>query len=105
MKLVIPPKCQMGVHPIRIRQSEKLLAKLDYRGSGNMKEGIIRLSFKERQLEDIFATLIHEGLHQAGILSGLELKEEEIIPLAEFMTQFLLSLGIEPDFSQIPEEE
>jgi len=105
MKLTIPAECQIGAHIIRIRESEKLLEKLEYRGSCNLKEQIIRLSFEKRQLTSIFTTLIHEGLHISIQLSGLELKEGEIVAISEFLGQFLLSLGVEPDFSQIPQEE
>lgn len=105
MKLIISPECQIGAHKIQIRQSENLLDKLDFRGSSNLKEQIIRLSFEKRELTNIWATLVHEGLHISGQLSGLDLKEGEVIALSEFLGQFLLSLGIEPDFSRIPTEE
>lgn len=104
MKLIIPPEIKMGPITLRIVKSDKLLEKLNYRSSTNVKEEIIRLS-SDRSVEQIFAGLLHEVLHNCEDFSGIGFEEREIISISNFLAQALLSMGIEPDFSQVPEEE
>lgn len=104
MKLIIPNEAQVGAHTYLIRVNEKQLDRQGWQASSTSKELIVRLATRDRQTSNIFCALMHEGLHLAGVHGGVELKEEEIVVLGEFLGQFLLSLGIEPDFSQVPEE-
>ena len=108
---VIPPECHIGGHTVRIRISEKYLDIADLAGESTMTEGIIRLSLhldnKPRSRVCIFETLIHEIIHLVDreyVRDGA-LEERQVGCLANGIVQALLSMGIEPDFSKIPDEE
>ena len=106
MKLVIPPKCQIGAHIIKIVWSRKLLEVQEARGGSEyLGEIIIRL-MPNRPITATFQTLIHEIFHQIDFVYHLkDLGDDSIQVLSAGLAQALLSLDIEPDFSQIPEEE
>ncbi len=106
MKIVIPPECQLGAHTIKIVWSRKLLEIQDARG-GSENLGIIIIRLRpDRPRTSIFQTLIHELLHQIDFVYHLEdFTDGHIQVLSAGLAQSLLSMGIEPDFSQIPEEK
>ena len=104
MKLVIPPECQMGCRIIKIRFSDRILDWKEQRADESTKEEIIRLHTKQSDAAT-FETLLHEAKHISNYLYNVEEKEQSVDIASEALCQFLLSLGIEPDFSQIPEEE
>jgi len=103
MKLVIPPQCQIGAITFGIRRNDALLHKLDKSGTINSLDQLIRIAHRKVDLE--FLVLIHEAFH--GIIDelGYELDEGCTRALSTGLAIFLTSLGIEPDFSQIPEED
>jgi len=111
MKLIIPPTCQIGAHTYKVRFNDKLLGAADLRAQTNHKEQLIRLSTGEhagvrRSNTMLFEMLLHEILHPINQLyCGGEVTEQQIEAISAGMAQALLSLGIEADFSQIPEEE
>jgi len=110
MKLIIPPECQIGAHTYKIRISEKPLAVAHLRAQVSFSEELIRLSLKEdehvRSITMVFEALLHEILHVVNELyCGGEISEQQHEAIGAGMSQPLLSLGIEPDFSQIPEEK
>ena len=110
MKLIIPPKCQIGALNYKIVFSDYLLGKLENRATSNVAEQIIRLrkratvGNKEISHEQLLSDLCHEIEHIINDTAGLSEEEHEIVIRGSLMTQALLSLGIEPVFSQIPEE-
>lgn len=106
MKLVIPPECQIGAMEVSIRFNDWVLHKMDVAAYINLKDQMIRLSHRKTDQE--WLHLIHEALH--GITDELGINfdgstEAAINALSNGIVIFLDSLGIEPDFSQIPEEE
>jgi len=104
MKLIIPPEFQMGARIFRIRFNDKVLKELDFKAQLVDKEDLVRLT--HRSPLSMFESLIHEMFHEIAYLCGEDdAPESRIIAEANFMAQGLISLGIEPDFSQIPEEE
>lgn len=104
MKLIIPAEFQMGVRTFKIRFNDKLLKELGIKAQLVDKEDLIRLA--HRTPLSMFESLIHEIYHETAYLGGDdEPPERRIMAEANFMAQGLISLGIEPDFSQIPEEE
>lgn len=103
MKLIILPNFQMGARTFKIRTNEKLLKELDLKAQLVDKEELVRLSLRSPLA--MFESLMHEMLHEASYLSGENVSEDKTQPEASFLAQGLISLGIEPDFSQIPEEE
>jgi hypothetical protein len=104
MKFVIPPQFHMGARTFRIKRNEKLLKELGYKAQLDDKNDLVRLS--ERSSLSMFESLLHEMLHEAHYLCGSEdAPEGKILALAGFMAQALVSMGIEPDFSLIGEEE
>lgn len=104
MKLIIPTELQMGVRIFKIRFNDKLLKELGLKAQVADKEDLIRLA--HRSSLSMFESLTHEMLHEAAYLCGEDdAPERRIIAEANFMAQGLVNLGIEPDFSQIPEEE
>lgn len=109
MKLVIPSEIQIGARTIRIRISEKLLEASESSASYTESLSIIRLSLirggKTRSTAEVFESLLHEVAHIIDGLYMRELEERQIGVLGSGLAQALLSLGIEPDFSEIPEEE
>lgn len=110
MKLIIPPECQIGAHTYKIMINEKALEVANIRGQVSFSEEIIRLSLRHdghsRSLTMVFEALLHEMLHVVNQLyCGGELNEQQHEAIGAGMSQPLLSLGIEPDFSQIPEEK
>ena len=109
MKLVISSEVQIGGNRIRIRRNDKALEITDLRAQYSSSENIIRLSLtyagRPRPISQIFESLLHEINHAIDGLYLRDLEEGQIGALATGQTQALLSLGIEPDFSEIPEEE
>ena len=109
MKLVIPPTIQVGAHIIKLVRNEQLLEELDLRGQLDGKVPQIRLAIKGRSPSLTFETLVHEIWHFGNYTFGLDAKETDsehnTRGASAIMAQALLSLGVEPDFSQIPEEE
>lgn len=105
MKLVISPECQIGPHLFKIRWSDKWLDAAQIRAHESCKDQIIRLHTGQ-SLSATFEALIHEVDHIVCYLYGIEHGDEEsaIVARAVGFCQFLMSIGIEPDFSQIPEE-
>ncbi|MBA7499228.1 hypothetical protein ES704_01968 [subsurface metagenome] len=108
MKLIIPNEVQIGGNKIRIRISEKALDVANLSAQYSAYENIIRLSLiyegKPRSIPRILESLIHEINHAIDGLYIRELEERQVGALASGLAQALLSIGIEPDFSQIPEE-
>ena len=105
VKLVIPPECQIGAHTFQIRYSDKIMEVMGTRGGCEyLEQHIIRLK-TNRPASATFQTLLHEATHLITMLYNPELKEEDIWTIGAVLCQFLMSLGIEPDFSQILEEE
>ena len=109
MKLIIPSEVQIGGNKLRIRINEKALDIADLSAQYSAYENIIRLSLlhegRPRYMPRIFESLIHESIHAIDGLYLRELQERQVGALASGLAQAFLSLGIEPDFSKIPEEE
>ena len=103
-KLLISSECQIGCRTIRIRFSDRVLDWQEHRATENTTEEIIRLHTGQSAAAT-FETLIHEAKHIADYLYHIEEEERNVDITSESLCQFLMSLGIEPDFSQIPEEE
>ncbi len=103
MKLVIPPVIQIGPLKYSVVFSNKLMDKLSDRSSVNVKEQIIRLQ-DETSNEQLFANFIHEVDHVAEDTVGIETNEQNTVGRANLMAHALLSMGIDPDFSKIPQE-
>jgi len=109
MKVVIPSEVEIGANKLRIRINEKALDVADLSAQYCAYENIIRLSLlyegKARYMPRIFESLIHEIIHAIDGLYLREIEERQTGALASGLAQAFLSLGIEPDFSQIPTEE
>ncbi len=105
MKLVIPPEFQIGPHLFKIRWGDKYLDIAHIRAHENCKDQIIRLHTGQ-STSATFETLLHEVDHIVCYLYGIEHGDEESALIARSVgfCQFLMSIGIEPDFSQVPEE-
>lgn len=103
MKLIIPPECQIGAITYGIRRNDFLLHKMDRSGTINSKDQLIRIAHREVSQE--FLILMHEALHGISDEQGYDFDEGCIKAISTGITIFLKSLGIEPDFSQIPEEK
>lgn len=100
----VPPSFQMGARTFRVRVNEALLKALNYRAQLEDRNDLVRLSIRSNL--SMFESLIHEMLHEAHYLCGEDdASEGKILSLAGFMAQGLISMGIEPDFSLIGEEE
>lgn len=109
MKIVIPAECQIAAHTYRIRINNKALDVGELRAKVNYNQQIIRLSThldgQSRSSSMIFEALLHEMLHPINhLFMGGALSEEQIEQVSAGLAQMLLSMGIEPDFSQVPEE-
>ena len=106
--MIIPPEVQIGAHTIRIRHNEEAMRIANLRGQMSLPEGTIRLSFEvegiPRTVPQVFESLLHEFIHAIDCLYMKELEERQIMALAAGLAQVLVSIGIEPDFSQVPEE-
>ena len=105
MKLIIPPECKLAAFTYHIVTNDILLKKLGDRASCNIKEQIIRLPKDTVSSEQVFVELLHELDHLIDDVLGIDTKENIRIARTNLLGQILLSLGIEPDFSQIPEEK
>jgi len=102
--MVIPSECQIGAHTYKIRWSKARMDSANLRGESDYRDQIIRL-LPGRSPSQTTETLIHELLHIVSIIYYADLKEKEVLPTSEGLAQALMSLGFEPDFSQIPDEE
>ena len=106
MKLVIPPEVQVGAIMYGLCRNDRLLERLNLSGHINSKDQLIRIAHRKPDQE--FLILVHEAVHgicdELGITSDENTSEEFTKALSTGITLFLLSLGIEPDFSQIKEE-
>lgn len=115
MKLVISPEVRMGAFSYKIVFSDKTMQIADVRAQVEHAEQVIRLSKHgthwttraiPRSSTALLEMLLHEIIHVHNHLwLGGDLTEQQIEAMASGLAQSLLSLGIEPDFSQIPEEE
>lgn len=103
MKLIIPSEIKIGCVKIRIVFNEELMFKMDTIGYASTKDQTIYLSNRHKT-DRKFGTLIHEILHICATESGAEMDESVVTGVATLMAQALVSMQIEPDFSQIPEE-
>ena len=102
MKLTIPNEIQLGALKFSVRRNDFLLHKLDKSGAINSKDQMIRIAHRKADME--FLILVHEALHGICDEQGITQDEGLVTAIATGFTIFLQSLGIEPDFSQIPEE-
>ncbi len=105
-KFLIQPECQIGANTFKIRWGDKMLDAAHVRGGGSFKEQIIRLHTGQ-SASATFEALIHEIDHMVSYTFGIEADSEEldVVARAAGMTQCLMSMGIEPDFSLIKEEK
>ena len=107
MKLTIPSQVQLGCRTFRIRISEKILKEVNCKGQLIDKEELIRLS--RRSPASMFESLVHEIMHSIFYMCALDenpgIDESKIIPMSIFFAQAIMSLGVEPVFDEIPEEE
>lgn len=108
-KLVIPSEIKISPLNFKIRWNDRYLLVRGCSGEMLLADETIRIPHWLSP-EFTFYHLIHEGLHAIRRLHGLELEakedeEREVTDLSTGITDFLLSLGIEPDFSKILEEE
>lgn len=107
MKLKIPHEFQLGAHTFKIVWSPKLLNAAGAKGQAEyLEKHIIRLR-PGRPSSHTFNSLLHETIHLIDFIYG---PDDDILEgttrfLAGGLCQALMSLGIEPDFSDIPEEE
>ena len=108
-RIVIPPEIQLGPHTYKIRFNEKLCRAADIRSQVSHSDQIIRLDpgrDKEmRRNTMLMDELLHEIIHPIDNMycSG-NISEQQIEALSAGLAQALLSLGVEFDFSQIPQE-
>lgn len=103
MKLEIPSQVKIGAHTFQIVFNTKWVEHAAHRAEVNTKEEKIRLS-RGRSNTSLFESLLHEIRHANNDVYGFSEAEEEVCARTAALTLSLLSLGIEPDFSQIPEE-
>lgn len=105
MKLVIPPEGQVAGLAFKICYNDRLLEKMDLAAHISSKDQKIILSHRKTDQE--FVNLIHEAVHGVVTENSVEFagdNEQGVCTIAIGLALFLLSLGIEPDFCQIPEE-
>lgn len=106
MKLVIPGIAKVGAHDFKVVWSAKILDLLEAKGGSEYRNNHFLRLMPGRPVSQQFQTLMHEGIHQVDHVFDVgELSENQVNTLAAGMTQFLMSLGIEPDFSEIQDEE
>lgn len=105
MKLIIPPECQIGAHTFKILWSLKILNIMECKGGAEYQERHVIRIRPDRPKTQVFQTLLHEVIHIGDFVHNRHREEEDIGHLASTICQCLLSMGIEPDFSQIPEED
>ncbi len=107
MKLVIPNQVSIGARVFRIRWNGALLDPKSTKAELVDKEDLIRLA-PGRTALSTFESLMHEIEHEINYLTsddGEFGSEGRISAQTNFLCQALLSIGIEPDFSKIGEEE
>ena len=95
------------MHTIRIRWNKELLEHANNDAEFSYRKMVIRLN-PARPHSVIFEGLIHELRHAGDSIFGFEAKadpERVVTGESAALTQALISLGIEPDFSEIREEE
>lgn len=105
MKLVVPRTCQVGALGYVICYNDRLLEKMDLAAHISSRDQKIILS--HRQPDQEFHGLVHEAIHGVAAENGLEFRDSEqvIATLSVGIVNFLVSLGIEADFSEIQEEQ
>ncbi len=106
MKLTIPPRCQIGALTFSIKRNDELLEKLDECAHISSRHQTIWIAHRESDKE--LVALLHEAFHDiVRRRIGPEGAENEYLidSLAHEIAIFLHSLGIESDFSKIPEDK
>ena len=97
---------QIGGHTFDVVHSPYYLDGLSCKGESEYRQRHTIRLLKDRPATQKFQTFIHEGLHQIDHVFGNgEMSEELIQLLAGGLCQMLLSMGLEPDFSDLPTEE
>ena len=107
MKLVVPPEIWIGARKFRIRWNEVYLSAKGCKGELVDKEDLIRL-VPGRSALSTFETLMHEIRHEINYLTSDDADaglDGKVSAETNFLCQALISVGIEPDFSLIPDEE
>jgi len=102
MKLKIPLNVQVGAIQYAVLRNDFLLHKENKSGTINSLEQKIRIAHRNADQE--FLILVHEALHGIADELGYDFDEGCIKAISTGFVLFLYSLGIEPDFSDIPEE-
>ena len=104
MKLVIPRECQVGSMSYEIVTNDWLLDKQDIKAQFSSMDQKIYLH-TGLSPEATFDCLIHEIIHIANFATGKQLAESDVVGIGSLLTQALFSMGIEPDFDKMPEEQ
>ena len=106
MKLVIPQLIKIGAHDYQIVWwNKKMQNSAESTAQASAKSQVIRL---DPDWSDTmkFEHLIHEVRHQVDyLLNDHDETEKRVRAESSYLCQGILSLGIEPDFSQIKEEK
>lgn len=105
MKWIVPPEFEMGACKYKIFRSQKVLEKLESAGHLSVSDEHILLPDKDLSPERMLVCLFHELDHLANNTIGVDQDEREVDGRANMMAQAILSMGIEPDFSQVPKAE
>ena len=106
MKLTIPANCKLGALTFSIKRNDELLDKLDECAHISNRHQSIWIAHRKADQE--FVALLHEAFHDIVCrrIGPADAENECLVDsLAHEMAIFLHSLGIEPDFSEIPEDK
>jgi len=104
VKVIVPNTFKIGALIFRIVNNESRLKITDCRASTSILEQVVRLPGSKVTQEHATVLLFHEVLHIIEDLRGKDYDEEYANVCSNFLVEFLSSLGIEFDFSNIKEE-
>ncbi len=103
MKVKVPNEIRIGAYKYKVEFNSHLCYDSNWAGSCCHREAkIVVDSLGSRQTLDI--TLIHEILHMIDKNYSIHIEEDNIDRIACGIMEFLTSLGIELDWSNIKEE-
>jgi len=104
VKVIVPNTFKVGALTFRLVNNESRLKLTECRASTSMLEQVVRLPGSKVTSEHATVLLFHEVWHIIEDIRGKDYDEETANMCSNFLVEFLTSLGIVFDFSNIKEE-
>ena len=105
VNIIVPNTFKIGALTFKIVNNDRHLKISESRASANIREQIVRLPMSNVTQEHLTLLLFHEAVHVIQDTMGDEYDEKFANIFSNFLVEFLTSLGIVFDFTNIKEEQ